>query len=140
MTHIRQQLRDKVKILVEAATGMTVYLNRVKVLKSRDLPCVIATTSKETLDYQNIHDGVIRDVQLELVVYQRALDDVDDELDGYCSQIETAMDDDATIVASEKRLEATSIEVTDDGDQPIATAAMLYSVIFFDAGDPEKVI
>ena len=140
MAHIRQQLRGKVKLILEAATDRPVFLNRVKAITGSELPCMIVTTSNETIEPQTIHSALIRDIELTVSVYEKAFDDVDDKLDAVCVLIENALSSDTTISVQSKLLQATNIDISDEGDQPIAIATMIYSFQFYDAKDPEKII
>lgn len=138
MAHIRKQLRDRVKQVIEQAIQRPVFVNRTKQVNPNDLPCVVITTDTDQVSYQALNTTT-RDIALNIRVFEKALFDVDDMLDGYCVKIENALIDDC-LGASELQFNSTALDFFGDGDQPIAVATMQYTARFFDVTNPEQII
>ena len=138
MAHIRKQLRDRAKQAIESAVHRPVFVNRTKQVSPNDLPCVVITTDTDQVSYQALNTTT-RDIALNIRVFEKALFDVDDLLDGQCVKIENALIDDC-LGTSELQFTSTALDFFGEGDQPIAVATMQYTARFFDVTDPEQVI
>lgn len=138
MAHIRQQLREKIKTLLESATSRHVSLNRTNRFSPNQLPGIIVTTPNESVD-QDTFNSSTRDIELTIQVHEKAYSDVDDKLDAICLKIEKAINDDKTINSDGIYLNATNIDI-EDGDQPIGVATMIYTATFIGVTEPEQVI
>lgn len=135
MAHVRKQLRDNARRVVEQAIQRPVFVNRTKQVSANDLPCVIITTDTDQVNYQALNTTT-RDIALNIRVFEKALFDVDDLLDEYCVKIENALIDNC-LGASELQFNSTSLDFFGEGDQPIAVATMQYIARVFDVTDPE---
>ena len=138
MAHLRKQLRDKAKEVIEAALQRPVFVNRTKQVQSTDLPCVIITAETDQVGYQAL-GNTTRDIALNIRIFEKALFNVDDLLDEHSVKIEKALIDDQ-LGADELQFSSTTIDLFGEGDQPIGIATLQYVARFFDVDDPEKVI
>lgn len=136
--HIRQQLRKKIKSLLEPALLNAVHVNRTKLFSPSELPGIIVTTSNESVEYFTFNSSN-REIELTITIHEKAFSTVDDQLDALCVRIENIISNDTTIKAQDIQLNATTIEI-EDGDQPIGIATMIYTAKFLDVTDPEQVI
>lgn len=137
MAHIRKQIRDEVATILTNA-GLTVFTSRTHMIQPGELPCVVITTDNENL--QSVTQaGYDRDIELTIRLYDRGFDGVDDDIDANCVVIENAMRNDSTLAAHEKNLESINIDIA-DGDQQIAVASMVYSILLFNIENPEQSI
>lgn len=126
--------------MLETATGRPVFLSRVKTISPDELPCMIVTTNNEASEPLTVGKSRTRIIELAIHVYERAFDDVDDIIDSLCVQIENAILNDTTISSKNIDLDEVSIEISNEGDQPIAVATMLYAAKFVGVRDPEQLI
>ncbi|WP_299078921.1 hypothetical protein [uncultured Paraglaciecola sp.] len=136
--HIRQQLRKKIKSLLEPALLNAVHVNRTKLFSPSELPGIIVTTSNEVVEHLTFNSSN-REIELTITIHEKAFSTVDDQLDALCVKIENAISNDTTIKAQDIELNATTIEI-EDGDQPVGIATMIYTAKFLDVTDPEQVI
>ncbi len=136
--HIRQQLRNKIKVLLEMALLNAVHVNRTKLFSPSELPGIIVTTSNESVQHLTLNSSS-REIELTITIHEKAFSTVDDQLDALCVKIENAISNDSTIKAQDIELNATNIDI-EDGDQPIGVATMIYTAKFLDITDPEQVI
>jgi len=136
--HIRQQLRNKIKALLETALLNAVHVNRTKLFSPSELPGIIVTTSNESVERLTIN-SFSREIELTIMVHEKAFSTVDDKLDALCVKIENAIKSDTTIKADDIDLNQTGIDI-EDGDQPIGVATMIYTAKFLGVTDPEQVI
>jgi hypothetical protein len=137
MAHIRAQVREKVANILTSA-GLTVFTNRTHIIQPAELPCVVITTDRENLELSTAK-GYDRDVELAIRLYDRAYSGVDGDIDTNCVLIENAMRNDLSLLAHEKNLESITIDIA-DGDQQIAVATMVYSILLYNIEDPEELI
>lgn len=138
MAHLRKQLRDKAKEVIETALQRPVFVNRTKQVQAADLPCVILTTETDQVSYQAL-SNTTRDIALNIRIFEKALFNVDDLLDEHSVKIEKALIDDQ-LGADELQFSSTTIDLFGEGDQPIGIATLQYIARFLDVNDPEKVI
>lgn len=146
MAHIRKQLRDKMKMVVQG-TGITTFVNRDKQITQTDLPCAVITTDRDKVD-PFIGNGnqagcsrrTLRVIDLVIRVYAQAETGVDDALDAQCAKIEKALADTETIAPAWPDLESTTIDIFGEGEKPIGIATMNYKVEFKNISNPERSI
>ncbi|MBK7366250.1 MAG: hypothetical protein IPI97_15135 [Nitrosomonas sp.] len=138
MAHIRKQLRDRAKQVIEQAIQRPVFVNRTKQISPNDLPCVVITTDTDQAQYQAL-GNYSRDIALNLRVFEKALFNVDDLLDEHSVKIENALSEN-NLGADELQLNSTTLDFFGEGDQPIAVATLQYVARILDVTDPEKVI
>ena len=138
MAHIRAQVREKVANIL-ASAGLSVFTNRTHIIQPGELPCVIITTDNENLQIATASGGYDRDIELTIKLYDRAYEGVDDDIDASAVLIENAMRNDLSLLAHEKNLESINIDIV-DGDQQIAAATLIYSILFYNITDPEQLI
>ena len=139
MSHIRKQLRDKVKTLLTPIFGSKkVFVNRTHAVQAVDLPCAIVTTDRDTREVLSSNSWEVQ-IELTVRVYEKAYSNVDDAMDALCVSVENAFIADTTISAQTLEINQTAIDI-EDGDQPIAVATMAYTALFYGVSDPEQVI
>lgn len=146
MAHIRKQLRDKIKTVVQG-TGITTFVNRDKQITQTDLPCAVITTDKDSVDpfigsgnRAGCSTRTIRTIDLVIRVYAQAEIGVDDALDTQCAKIEKALAATETIAPAWPDLGSTAIDIFGEGEKPIGIATMNYKVEFKNISGPEQII
>jgi hypothetical protein len=141
MAHIRQQLRDKAKVIVQAAINRPVYVNRAHQIDDARLPCAVIFTDRDANERVGLSD-IGKKVYMTVQVYSIAnpIKEADDSLDDLCVAIENALNADTTINSTDFFLVSTSIDLFDEGDRPIAMATMSYEFEFLGISSSEQVI
>ncbi len=140
MAHVRQQIRERVggtTVSGLSTTGTKVYQSRVYDLNSTNLPCLLVYTQSEESepDIMGTTRHINRILTLNIEAVVKAVSNFDDTLDTICSEVEVAMGNDNTInnLAKSSFLSSTEIEFNGEGDQPVATATLSYSIQYITA-------
>lgn len=145
MAHIRKQLRDKIKAVVQGAE-ITTFVNRDKQITQTELPCAVITTDRDIVDpfiggnRSGCSSRTTRTIDLVIRVYAQAETGVDDALDVQCAKIEKALAATETIAPSWPDLQSTGIDIFGEGEKPIGMATMNYKFEFKNISDPEQSI
>ena len=131
--HARQSIREAA---VTALTGLTttganVHDTRIFPLSESGLPCVAVYASEETTDRGALGGRLARELDLVVRGYARGTSGVEDTLDTISEEVETAL---ASIAgAKDVVLRETRMEYDGEGDMPIASVEMVFSVLYHTA-------
>ncbi len=137
MPHARQQIREAAGSLLTGlmTTGANVFQSRVRPFQVSELPGLrVYTTSEQIEDIQTIgfprRLQIVADLQIEAVVKQ--LNDVDDVIDTICSEVQTRLGNNRklSIGVTDTLYQGVEINITEEGNQPIAVANMLFAVTY----------
>ena len=145
MSHVRQQIREAVAVIVTSltTTGANVFQSRVYNVQASELPCLLVYTKDESVGpEQGTMLAMQRSLTLTIEGKAKATADLDDTLDDIAKEVEIAVAADITIgaLAHSIFLESTLIELSGDGDQPIGNVSLNYIVNYMTPfGDPETV-
>lgn len=115
-----------------------VFDSRVRALDERtDLPAILVYARKERIDLDSYpksgEDGAQeRTIDLAIEAVVRALDDVDDQLDAFALQIETALEwfEVPGLPMARIRLAESDIEVSTDGRTPLGAVRLVYAITY----------
>lgn len=134
--HVRRAIRERVasNITGLATTGSNVFQSRIHTLGGNNLPCILVYTQSETSEPNQMGtDRVLdRTLSINLEIYVKATDDVDDVIDGICVNVEEAIAGDISVnnLARDITLSSTSINFIGEGDQPLGVASLTYDVLY----------
>jgi hypothetical protein len=142
MTHIRQQIREKV---VATLAGMPqtdgrVFKSRNYSLEERELPGICVYTLNETGSPLDMGTAIRRKLDVAIEIYVRNADDADDTIDGICADVEKALAADTTLGDLTKDMLYKSLAVghTVQGERPVYVARLSYEAEYVAAEtDPE---
>jgi hypothetical protein len=131
--HARQAIREAA---VTALTGLTttgsrVYDTRIFPLSESALPCIAVYASEEVTDRGAMGGRLSRELDLVVRGYARGTSGVEDTLDTIAEEVETAL----TSIAGAKDvvIRDSRMEYDGEGDMPIATIEMVFSVLYHTA-------
>jgi hypothetical protein len=134
MSHVRQQIRERVgSLLTTAAVATTISQSRVFIVPAGAQAALIYTNAESvepaTLTYPR---KLTRTLSLMVEVITRATLDLDDALDALCVKVEEAIAADYTLngLADDTVLASTAITHSFDGDAPIGSARMEFLVSY----------
>lgn len=134
MSHLRQQIRDRIKTTLTGltSTGTRVTDSRVYPIESDGTPAIVIYTKSEDsqpLDMGTVSTRIIdRNLTVAVEVYVKATSDFDNVLDTCCKEIETAIYADPTLngLAKDCYLESTEIDFNSEGEAPVAYATLSF--------------
>ena len=142
MAHERQDIRDAVIALLKGtapdyatAAEARVFPSRMAPLRTVELPAISVYTDNETVDPASGNSApreLKRTVELVIEAWVRATSDVEDALDDFALEIETALDADTEFndTAYSSSLDSTEIGLKLDGDKPMGCVRLKYSVTY----------
>ncbi len=136
MAHVRKTIRDNIVTACTSlsTTGSNVFRTRVYPLAAGNLPglCIYTTNEDTALDTLSATRNVERLLDVNIEAWVRATTNYDNTLDTICKEIEVAMAADSTRGGNAKDsfLIRTEFDYSEDGDRPVATARLTYSVIY----------
>ena len=133
--HVRQQIRDAALALLKNNTTAGSYVRLADAIATdqQDLPAIVIYTKEEQAGLEEATMGATRSQQRELqliIEIQARGTNVQNSLDAIAAQVEPLMSADRTIggLAKDSWLDDSSSDFDGDGDQFIATLALLYQV------------
>lgn len=134
MSHVRQQIRDRIATVVTGlpTTGANVYKTRRYALDDSNLPAICVYTMDESSSLITIGSRTLRrviNVAIDIVI-KGSSTTVSDALDTICVSAEEAMAADFTLngLAKSSVLTSTEIDVNVEGEKSIASARLVYAV------------
>lgn len=134
MSHVRQQIRDRVATLVTGlpTTGANVYKMRRYALDDAKLPAICVYTTDESSSLITIGSRTLRrviNVVVDIII-KGSSTAVSDSLDTICVSAEEAMAADFTLngLAKSSVLTSSEIDVNVEGEKSIASARLVYAV------------
>lgn len=144
MSHVRQQIRDRIATLVTGlpSTGASVYKMRRYALDDAKLPAICVYTTDEASNLITIGSRTLRrviNVMVEVFV-TGASTAVSDNLDGICVSVEEAIAADFSLngLAKSCILNSTEVDVNVEGEKAFASARLVYAVEYVTSiGDVE---
>jgi hypothetical protein len=144
MSHVRQQIRDRIATLAAGVSGFStsVYKMRKYALDDAKLPAILVYTNDESSSLITVGARTLRrviNVSVE-VMAKGSSTSIHDTVDGYCVSLEEAIAADFTLngLAKSCILTATETDVNIEGEQAIASARLIYAVEYITAiGDVE---
>lgn len=138
MTHVRQQIRERIATNVTGltTTGARVYQSRVYNLEAANLPGLLVYSNNETSERDTM--GILAnqdlDRTLELVIegYASTASNLDDVLDLIAEEVETAVAADPTCngLSKDLFLSETTISLTGEGDSPAGVLSLTFEVSY----------
>ena len=138
MTHVRQQIRERIATNVTGltTTGARVYQSRVYNLEAENLPGLLVYSNNETSERDTM--GILAnqdlDRTLELVIegYASTASNLDDVLDLIAEEVETAVAADPTCngLSKDLFLSETTISLTGEGDSPAGVLSLTFQVSY----------
>lgn len=151
MSHVRQQIRDAVKVALTARTidssyptraDDRVYIRGSKPFNEGDLPCIRITTfgggeQAERLDADRERK---RTVSLDIILDDHAKGgSVEDRLDGFCVEVEAVLD--GLDLGFDFEYTGTDFDMPQEGREEFGQAVIHYDVDVHTAlGDPETIL
>lgn len=134
MSHVRQQIRDRVATLVTGlpTTGASVYKMRRYALDDAKLPAICVYTTDESSSLITIGSRTLRrviNVVVDIII-KGSSTAVSDSIDTICVSAEEAMAADFTLngLAKSSVLTSSEIDVNVEGEKSIASARLVYAV------------
>ena len=134
MSHVRQQIRDRVATLVTGlpTTGANVYKMRRYALDDAKLPAICVYTMDESSSLITIGSRTLRrviNVAIDIMI-KGSSTTVSDSIDTICVSAEEAIAGDFTLngLAKSCILTSTEIDINVEGEKSIASARLVYSV------------
>jgi hypothetical protein len=134
MSHVRQQIRDRVATLVTGlpTTGNSVYKMRRYALDDAKLPAICVYTMDESSSLITIGSRTLRrviNVVVDIII-KGSSTTVSDSIDTICVSAEEAMAADFTLngLAKSSVLTSSEIDVNVEGEKSIASARLVYAV------------
>lgn len=140
--HVRRQIREAVVTLL---TGLTSTASRVydsRVYEIKTLPALVVYATEESSERSDLSGKMDRTVMVRVECYAKVKSSgsVEDVIDTIAKEVEIAMDADQTFggLALASMLENTNIELTGDGEKPVAVMTLEYQVLYRTAkGSPD---
>ncbi len=134
MTHVRQQIRDRIATDLTGLTGIgtNVYKMRRYALDDAKLPAIAVYTMDETSSLVTIGARTVLrvlNVGVEIIA-KGASTAVYDTMDGYCVLVEEALGADFSLngLAKSCVLTSSSIDVNVEGERAVCTARLVFAV------------
>ena len=146
MSHVRQQIRDRVQMVLTGltTTGSNVFLSRVYPLQKNELPCLLIYTIAETskpLEPSTASRAINRVLDLNIEAVLDGINGYDDTLDTIAKEVETAMSNDTDLngLVMDQYLIESKIKYTGgEGEKPLAALSLVYRVQYMNQeNDPE---
>lgn len=144
MSHVRQQIRDRVATLVTGlpTVGSNVYKMRRYALDDAKLPAICVYTMDESSSLVTIGSRTLnRTVNLAVQIFVAgASAAVSDSIDTICVAVEEAIAGDFTLdgLAKSCVLSETQVDINVEGERSIGNASLVYTVEYVTSiGDVE---
>lgn len=138
MTHPRKLIRHAIRDALEGATDAfdRVYATRSIELRKCELPVICVYTLEDDVDpasRDTYPRELIRTVPVVIECWIGPSETVDDDMDDFAEQVETAMHADPFFggVCSESLLDGTVIEVLEQGARRLGMVALTYTVRYY---------
>ncbi len=134
MTHIRQQIRDRIIADVTGltTTGANVYDSKLYNILQGELPALAVYTQNETSEISTIAPNVTLDRELEVIIecYAEANQNIENTLDTIAGEVENSLGTDLTLnnLCITQFLSSTDIDFTSEGEKPLGICKLTYNV------------
>lgn len=131
MTHIRQQVRNKITEKVKTVSDLknSTFESRVYELAQKDLPAALIFTENELLEKMTVQNKIQkRMVETVVYLFARSDDHIENALDELSEKVENAILLDQTLggLAVETFLDNTSLLIGGDPDAPTGASRMSF--------------
>lgn len=145
MAHARQQIREAIVTAVTGltTTGANVFDSRVYPYDDTSLPCVAVYARQEGPSDEYEGRKSERDLLIVVEARTKKTASMEDEIDTICAEVEAVLGADRTLggVLLNLEIEETSIDLTDDADQPTGLAEMTWRASYrVDPSDAETIL
>lgn len=142
--HVRRTIREAVTALlkVSSITGYRVFQNRLYPVQEKELPCLLVTTEGDRANSLTISSNPTqeRNIRVLIKAIVKSSHDLDDEMDGLCAQVETAMAGASFSFNSLKQYLGTENRESVIGNQPVGEATLFYEfTVHTVENDPETI-
>lgn len=146
MTHVRRQIREAVVATLTGLDGTEdrVYQSRTVETGVEDLPCLIVYTLSETseIDAMGVSGDreTARSLTVQIEIYDRSDEGVDDNLDDIAVRVETAVTTDSALddLCRDRWLVSTAVDLTGEGERSSAKMVQLWTMEYRTVdSDPE---
>jgi len=146
--HVRQQIRDAVVTLVTGltTTGTNVFASRVWPIQPASLPGLLVYLERDDVEYVTMGLGNRRQARTAEIIIEalvQGTSNIDNTLDTIGKEVETALAADPVLsgLAKEIRLDSAEFTFEGQGEKPLASNRMTFSVDYQTAeNDPTVVI
>jgi hypothetical protein len=134
MSHVRQQIRDRIATDLTGLTGIgtNVYKMRRYALDDAKLPALAVYTMDESSNLITIGVRTLRRVlSVGVEIFAKGSSTtIYDTMDGYCVSVEEALANDFTLnnLAKSCVLTSSSIDVNVEGEKAVCTARLVFDV------------
>lgn len=132
--HARTRIRNAVVDFVTDldATGSNVFENRVYPLNDEQLPAISVYTENDEMIEMLGKVTELRESMVRLEFSTKATSGYEDTLDTIRAEVETVLGADSTlgIGAETSHFDSVEIEMSDEEEQPIAQANMIWRVVY----------
>lgn len=135
MAHVRQQIRER---LASILTGLSltqdrVYPMRRYALDQSKLPALLIYTMDESSSNITIGSRTLsRQINVAVEIIVKSSNNVSDIVDTICAQIEAEVGNDYKLngLAKSCTLTDTQIDISVEGENPISSARLSYTVVY----------
>ncbi len=132
MAHARTQIRQRI---IQTLTGLPttkkrVFGSRVYPMDIDSLPGIAVYTLSEQSEPATMNSRLVRMLDVAVEIYAKLADDIDGLIDKIAVEVESAIAADTDILDMVKwiNLTETKIEISGDGEKPVAVATLTFSV------------
>lgn len=139
MSHVRQQIRDRIATLVTGlpTTGNNVYKMRRYALDDSKLPAILVYTMDESSSLITIGNRTINrtiNVSVEILA-SGSSSTIQDTIDTLCVNVEEAIGNDYQLngLAKSCILTSTEVDIVTDGEKPISSARLVFACEYITA-------
>lgn len=134
MAHVRTALRLAVVAAVNLTASLTAYPSRTYPLDDDKLPGARVYMTSETItDEQDMADNQVREVEcmIEICAKANSESNLDTTLDGYCVEVEEAMDTNLEPNTNVLNIDLVSTEIDwENLEKDIGKATLTYSILY----------
>jgi hypothetical protein len=132
MANNRKAIREAISdllIAADTAAASNVFSNRKQKLSLSELPAIIIYSEEEPIDPKSQRaTQYTRTYQVRIDLKIQASDNVDDDLDDFCAEVETAMIANSSLTGTVLgHIQTnTQLSVEEDGEQDIGVASLSF--------------
>ena len=136
-THLRTQIRNAAVAALTglATTGARVFANRLRVLTAAELPCLLVTIDRESVEYMTLTPAPHTERQMVLMVrgVAQAAANLDDRLDQVALEVENALCNSLLggLVREQPRIVSLAYQDDDVTATPVGVITMDFAVTYY---------
>lgn len=134
MTHVRQQIRDRLVTVLTGltTTGTNVFRSRIFPLEATKLPALCIFTKSEAVEFDvmGLPRSIGRVLDVGVEAYVSGVSNYDNTLDTIAVEVEEAIAADVTLngLAKDATVTAFEADFAGDGEQPVAVGRFTVTV------------